>query len=65
MTERTLGIIGGSGLYDLPGIEGREEHRLETPFGSMSGSYQMVTENGETFDARIAPFHLSQPHAIN
>ncbi len=38
---------------------------LETPFGSMSGSYQMVTENGETFDARIAPFHLSQPHAIN
>ena len=36
MTERTLGIIGGSGLYDLPGIEGREEHRLETPFGSPS-----------------------------
>ncbi len=38
---------------------------LETPFGSMEGTYRMVTEHGETFDARIAPFHLSQPYAIN
>jgi len=38
---------------------------LGTPFGSMAGSYQIVTEHGDSFDAQIAPFHLSQPHAIN
>ena len=38
---------------------------LPTPFGSMQGSYQMVCEDGEEFDAEIAPFTLSQPHAIN
>ncbi|MHC5063647.1 MAG: S-methyl-5'-thioadenosine phosphorylase [Planctomycetota bacterium] len=36
MTEKTLGIIGGSGLYDLPGLEGREEQELSTPFGKPS-----------------------------
>ena len=36
MAERTLGIIGGSGLYDLPGLEDREERRLTTPFGDPS-----------------------------
>ncbi len=34
--ERTLGVIGGSGLYDLPGLEQREGHDLETPFGRPS-----------------------------
>lgn len=38
---------------------------LPTPFGSMQGSYQMVTEDGEAFDARIAPFQLAQPYAVN
>ncbi len=33
MSERSLGIIGGSGLYDLPGLEQREEVALRTPFG--------------------------------
>ncbi len=36
MTDKTLGIIGGSGLYDLPGLEGRAEVRVETPFGPPS-----------------------------
>jgi 5'-methylthioadenosine phosphorylase len=36
MTEKTLGIIGGSGLYDLPGLEDRETVDLETPFGKPS-----------------------------
>ena len=34
---------------------------LSTPFGTMRGSYQMTTEDGETFDAEIAPFELSEP----
>jgi ApaG protein len=38
---------------------------LPTPFGSMHGTYQMVTADGETFDAEIAPFELSQPYLVN
>jgi len=38
---------------------------LETPFGTMHGTYQMVTKSGERFDAEIAPFSLGEPHAIN
>jgi ApaG protein len=37
---------------------------LTTPFGSMHGTYQMVTARGERFDATIAPFTLSEPHAL-
>lgn len=38
---------------------------LPTPFGSMEGSYQMVTPDGLAFDAAIARFSLSQPLALN
>ena len=38
---------------------------LKTPFGSMRGSYQMVREDGRTFDAEIAPFTLMIPGALN
>jgi len=38
---------------------------LPTAFGTMHGSYQMVTEDGERFDADIAPFSLSMPYAVN
>lgn len=38
---------------------------LQTPFGSMQGSYQMVTDGGQSFEAEIAAFSLSQPHAVN
>jgi ApaG protein len=37
---------------------------LSMPFGSMHGTYQMVTERGEHFDAEIAPFALSEPGSI-
>ena len=36
MSEKTLGIIGGSGLYDLPGLEDRKTVEVETPFGKPS-----------------------------
>jgi len=35
-TGATLGIIGGSGLYDLPGLEGAEELAVDTPYGHPS-----------------------------
>jgi len=38
---------------------------LTTPFGSMEGSYQMVTESGGHFDAEIARFDLREPGAIH
>jgi ApaG protein len=38
---------------------------LTTPFGVMEGTYQMVTGNGEEFDARIAPFTLSEPYTVH
>ena len=38
---------------------------LPTAFGAMHGSYQMITGTGERFDAVIAPFSLSLPHALN
>jgi ApaG protein len=38
---------------------------LPTPFGVMEGTYQMVTESGERFDAKIAPFTLSEPYTVH
>jgi ApaG protein len=38
---------------------------LKTAVGSMQGSYQMVTAEGEKFDAHIAPFTLAIPNALN
>ena len=38
---------------------------LKTSVGSMQGSYQMVTANGEQFDAIISPFTLAVPNALN
>ena len=37
-TERAvrLGVIGGSGVYQMEGVEPVEEHTVETPFGSPS-----------------------------
>ena len=34
---------------------------LETPVGSMQGSYQMLADNGAQFDATIRPFRLAMP----
>ena len=38
---------------------------LRTNVGTMQGTYQMVTSEGEEFDAVIAPFTLAMPHALN
>jgi ApaG protein len=38
---------------------------IVTPVGAMQGSYRMVLENGESFDAEIAPFSLAVPNAVN
>lgn len=38
---------------------------LETPVGSMQGSYQMIADDGQRFDCPIAPFTLSMPNKIH
>jgi len=38
---------------------------LNTPVGSMHGSYRMLTLEGEEFDAEIQPFTLAVPTAVN
>jgi len=38
---------------------------LATPSGTMRGTYQMVTDRGQSFDADIAPFRLALPATLN
>ena len=38
---------------------------LQTPHGSMQGTYRMVLEDGRQFDAEIAAFPLTQPGGLN
>ena len=39
--------------------------RLSTPFGSMRGTYRMVTRDGTEFDAEIAEFTVSEPYTVH
>jgi ApaG protein len=38
---------------------------IETPFGAMQGSYQMMADDGTAFEAPIAPFSLKSPYALH
>ncbi|MHB1247375.1 MAG: Co2+/Mg2+ efflux protein ApaG, partial [Sulfuriferula sp.] len=38
---------------------------INTPVGTMQGSYQMVAENGEHFDAEIPVFTLAMPRVLH
>jgi len=38
---------------------------LTTPHGSMRGTYQMVRDDGDEFDAQVAPFPLALPYSLN
>ena len=60
------GVVGEQPVLG-PGssFEYRSFCPMKTPVGSMHGSYQMVTANGDRFDAIIAPFTLAVPHALN
>ncbi|HVY48048.1 MAG TPA: Co2+/Mg2+ efflux protein ApaG [Minicystis sp.] len=74
-------ITHGSGKVEEvrgPGVVGQKPHLgpgehfeytsgcvLETPRGTMHGTYQMHTADGSVFDAEIAPFELAMPHSLN
>ena len=46
-------------------IEGVETALIETPVGTMGGSYQMVADDGVSFDAEIPLFRLSIPNILH
>jgi ApaG protein len=60
------GVVGEQPVLD-PGeaYEYTSGCPLPTPFGSMQGSYQMVTAGGQHFDAQIAEFLLREPGSIH
>ncbi len=41
MTKAILGIIGGSGIYELPGLENMREERIKSPWGEPSGALRI------------------------
>lgn len=63
---RGLGVIGQQPTLD-PGesFEYTSGCPLKTPFGTMHGTYQMVTGTGDRFDVEVAPFTLSEPCTIH
>src|SRR5438445_3287358 len=67
MAEPTLGVLGGSGLYDLPGLEGVERLGADTPFGEPSDEL-MIGRLGDTrliFLPRHGRGHRLLPTEIN
>ena len=68
MSERTeIGIIGGSGLYDMAELTDRSERTIETPFGPPSGPYLTGTLRGKrvAFLARHGKGHTLLPSELN
>ena len=63
----TIGIIGGSGLYDMAELTGREERRVTTPFGEPSAPYVIGTLRGKrvAFLARHGAGHRFTPSELN
>jgi 5'-methylthioadenosine phosphorylase len=62
-----IGIIGGSGLYDIAGLSDREEVTLQTPFGDPSGPFVLATLRGRrvAFLARHGVGHRISPTELN
>jgi 5'-methylthioadenosine phosphorylase len=62
-----MGIIGGSGLYDMAELTDRQQHILTTPFGDPSGPYTLATLRGKrvAFLARHGDGHRLMPSELN
>src|ERR1700686_4837923 len=67
MTKTILGIIGGSGIYDLPGLEGAGEQRFESPWGGPSAALRTGEIAGlpVVFLSRHDKGHRLSPSDIN
>src|ERR1700750_3501910 len=67
MTKAVLGIIGGSGIYDPPGLEDAREERIESPWGEPSAPMRHGTIAGlpTVFLPRHDRGHRLSPSDIN
>ena len=67
MENVKIGIIGGSGLYDMAEVTERKEVTLTTPFGEPSGPYLLGTLRGKrvAFLARHGTGHRLLPSELN
>src|SRR3989442_15590973 len=65
--EIRIGILGGSGLYQMNGLTSIEEVELETPFGRPSDAYRIGTVEGKrvAFLARHNRNHTISPSELN
>src|SRR5216117_2968226 len=65
--EVRIGIIGGSGLYQMEGLTSIEEVEIETPFGKPSDAYRVGTLEGKrvAFLARHNRNHTISPSELN
>ncbi len=66
-TNALIGIIGGSGFYDMPGLSARRVRRVKTPFGNPSGPILLGTLEDVpcAFLARHGAGHTLLPSEIN
>lgn len=64
---KMLGVIGGSGLYELDGLKIEAEHDVETPFGKPSSMILQGVYEGQNilFLARHGFGHQFLPHEVN
>jgi 5'-methylthioadenosine phosphorylase len=67
MEQVQIGIIGGSGLYDMADVTDRKEVPVSTPFGDPSGPYVIGTLRGKrvAFLARHGAGHRLSPSELN
>jgi len=66
MITARIGVIGGTGLYDIEGLTTKEEITVETPYGKPSGSILVGTLEGEkvAFLPRHGKGHFLNPAAV-
>jgi 5'-methylthioadenosine phosphorylase len=67
MKDVRIGVIGGSGLYEMAGLQVTEERRIETPWGSPSDAYILGELDGRkvVFLARHGRGHRILPTELN
>jgi 5'-methylthioadenosine phosphorylase len=67
MSKAIIGIIGGSGLYAMPGFSAQQEVVIETPFGSPSDAFVVGELSGKqvAFLARHGRGHRISPTELN
>ena len=67
MAQAEIGIIGGSGLYTMPGFNNIHEEHVETPFGDPSDAFQLGELDGRkvAFLARHGRGHRILPSELN